>query len=800
MTQTADTLTQAVDTAIRKVAPLWPLKTFVAVNPYLGFTGQSFEATMADMARYAGARMALDRSAYLEAHAVGRITDPDLAMALARVPVADSPQALLEAAKTQVPSPRPLKTMADLTGAEWPQQVSERLSQFAAAWFDAGQASFAAPGQRQGLYAAWRAEMMLDYTSELLGIRDARKTATALPDTAQDLFGIAVEKLGLAEPQIVPYFTRLILSQPGWAGFARYKLWQAELYGETDDMLADLLAARLGWELLLHPLADANAWESTKVSYTRPPAYDARVDLALQTAYELAWQRKMQNVFASDLPASSDGIRPALQAAFCIDVRSEVFRRALETAHPGTETIGFAGFFGAAIDYTPLGHSEAGARCPVLLTPSLSISETAPSKEALAITRRARLTFRTALSGFKQAAVASFGYVETLGLGYAGRLTGASLGRWRLTQEPSRAGLTKAEANKLAPDLADVPVDARLDMAATVLTAMSLTGPFARLVVLAGHGGATVNNPHAAGLDCGACGGHDGAANARLACALLNDPDVRRGLPSKGINVPEDTWFVPALHDTTTDEVTLFDTDALLSTHASDLTELRDVLARAGALARVERANLLNLAPGANTHRAIAARATDWSQVRPEWALAGCAAFVAAPRHRTAGRDLGGRAFLHSYDWQADAKAGYGVLELIMTAPLVVASWINLQYYGSTTDNQVFGSGNKVLHNVTGTIGVLEGNGGDLRSGLPWQSVHDGERLIHEPMRLNAVIEAPIEAMNDVITKHDALRELVDNGWIHLWQMDARGRIAQRYLGSRAWEALLPQSSGELAA
>jgi uncharacterized protein len=150
--------------------------------------------------------------------------------------------------------------------------------------------------------------------------------------------------------------------------------------------------------------------------------------------------------------------------------------------------------------------------------------------------------------------------------------------------------------------------------------------------------------------------------------------------------------------------------------------------------------------------------------------------------------DLGGRAFLHSYDWRQDT--GFGVLELILTAPVVVASWISLQYFGSAVDNRVFGSGNKTLHNVAGALGVLEGNGGDLRVGLPWQSVHDGERLVHEPVRLSVVVEAPAAAIDEVIARHEHLRHLLDNGWIHLFAMDDAGRVALRYAGGLTWEPL----------
>jgi hypothetical protein len=85
-------------------------------------------------------------------------------------------------------------------------------------------------------------------------------------------------------------------------------------------------------------------------------------------------------------------------------------------------------------------------------------------------------------------------------------------------------------------------------------------------------------------------------------------------------------------------------------------------------------------------------------------------------------------------------------------------------------------------------VGVLEGNGGDLRTGLPWQSVHDGERLAHEPLRLNVVVEAPVAAINDVLRRHPQVRALADNGWLHLWAMDDAGALSHRYAGDLAWD------------
>jgi len=316
---------------------------------------------------------------------------------------------------------------------------------------------------------------------------------------------------------------------------------------------------------------------------------------------------------------------------------------------------------------------------------------------------------------------------------------------------------------------------------------MSLADNFAKFVLIVGHGASTVNNPHATGYDCGACGGHSGEANARVAAAVLNNLEVRNGLEKEGIHIPENTVFLACLHDTTTDELTIFNEYEVPTFMETDLTSLKQSLANAGRSARSERYLKLE-SDTKDSDKSILFRSKDWSQIRPEWGLAGCSAFVVAPRERTKGLDFGGSSFLHSYDWKKDE--GFPVLELIMTAPMVVTSWINLQYYGSTVDNKHFGSGNKTLHNVTSGVGVLEGFSGDLRVGLPFQAVHDGEKYQHEPLKLNVIIEAPIEAMNAILEKHKMVRDLCDNGWIHLLAMNESGKVSHRYNGNMKWEVI----------
>ena len=827
----ASIVKDAVERATHAVAPVWPLKTFVAVNPFHALADRSVAEAARTVARTAGARMTMPRSFYVEALASGRMGKKHLAEALAEaatradVELPSNEEALLELIHREPTSlPHALvPTVADVVGGtsgrDWARIVVDRMGAWAAAYFDEGQqASWPSPWRGLGPYEAFRREASLDATPEVLGARGFRRAIQTLPTDATRAIEHALARLGVPEPSLDLYLQRLLGSIGGWASFARQRVWDSELHGKTDATLAEVLAVRLAWEAaLLESFSSRGAEEAWSVARTNiqsapgVPDVDLTLDLILQSAYEKAWQEGFLGELGRPEPRRDRG-RPRVQAAFCIDVRSEVFRRAFEAAEPECETIGFAGFFGFPVEYVPLGQEKGGAQCPVLLTPKGVVLESvalATSEESARVAARRILDrrARNAWKSFKTSAVACFGFVGPVGLAYLPKLLTDALGVTRTVPHPSHDGVG---ANvTLGPDLAPrthagrrvgLTHDERVAMAEGLLRGMSLTSGFARLVLLTGHGSTTVNNPHAAGLDCGACGGHTGEANARIAAMVLNEPAVREALAQKGITIPTDTVFLGCLHDTTTDEVTIFDRHAVPASHAGDLERLTACLASAGAGARVLRAPLLGEDPAdPATDARILARSRDWAQVRPEWGLAGCAAFIVAPRDRTAGKDFGGRSFLHSYDWREDERAGFSVLELVMTAPMVVGSWISLQYYASTVDNRVYGCGNKVLHNVVGTIGVLEGNGGDLRVGLPWQSVHDGERFVHEPMRLNVVIEAPIEALNAIIAKHASVRALLDNGWLHLYALNDAGAVSHRYVGDLEWESIDPARQRDAA-
>lgn len=786
-----EALARAANQAVRAIPPAWPLTATVAVNPFLGQVSETLDHTAARLARIGGVRLALPRKHYADKIAKGEITDEDLIAALqssALFSRIDLPA--LKAAVGEEPQPViALPTMADLaaraTGKDWPGLVSERIGTFAAGFFDQGQALWAA-SRRNGLYAAWRAFATHDLTPEILGLKGFSIHVDETPETPDGAIERAAVSLGLgAEPGT--YFHQLLLTVGGWAQYARHIQFKAEIEGRTDTTALELLAIRLVFEEVLyarHKTEIEREWQQVRHKHVEPvsPDFDTVIDGLLQVAAERAAQRKLAATLAAPSTIKVAELRPVLQAAFCIDVRSEVFRRSLESVDPGVRTLGFAGFFGLGASHKGFASDVSEHRLPVLLKPSVfSCSAVDHDGDA---DRQARFSARAtrAWGRFKLAAVSSFAFVEAMGPVYAGKLIRDGLG-FHKGKGPDAA------KPRLAPSL---DLDTRVVIAATVLKAMSLTEGFGRFVLISGHGANVVNNPYASALHCGACGGHAGDVNARLLADLLNDRAVRETLAINGITIPADTVFVGGLHDTTTDTVTLFEDDLETDIQPEDIVRIRQWLAQAGHLTRAERARRLPRA----TADSVIERSRDWSEVRPELGLAGCRAFIAAPRTRTAGRSLEGQAFLHDYVWKTDE--GFKILELILTAPVVVASWISLQYFGSCVAPSLFGAGNKLLHNVVGGIGVVEGNGGNMRAGLPWQSVHDGEHFVHEPLRLTVAIEAPKEAITDILKRHAQVQALFDNGWLSLFALDERGQMAWRYTGSLAWTDMRQDAGSDI--
>lgn len=808
--------------ACSAIAPAWPLDRAIAVNPHwerIGLTVREVAARMAVLGRI---QVFPPREQLAAAWRSGRIQPADLQAALARFPQAAAagldPSALIHALTQPAALPK-LPLLIDVLDDDpqgqsrlsWRQAITHQLSQTCAAYFDRHQADWQ-PRRDAGLYAFWRDTITHDHgIGVLMGLPDIAQGLHVLPQSRQAAERWALERLGLPEEAWADYLEAVLLTVNGWASWCAYLGWEARLQGGSDSHLRELLAIRLAWGAILLECRGGSsaqrafaalqvAWEQAESLMTL--AHERLlVDEIWQTALEVGYQqglaRRLQFV-SSDAPLMLPLTPPDVQAVFCIDVRSEPLRRAIESAGPRVQTLGFAGFFGLPISYSPLGTQLNRPQLPGLLAPALAVtedviepgSEQAPLRQA-ALQSRERAFARTRqwLSATRWPN-AAFSSVEAVGTGYLGKMLGllrpATAPRERLEAE----GLSARYRPVCRPTLSGLDLDAKLTLAAKVLHAMSMDRSIAPLVLLVGHGSQSVNNAQAAALDCGACCGQTGEINARALARLLNEAPVQSGLRERGWPLPAELAFVAALHNTTTDEIEGFDLDLLPASARARWDRLQPVLVQAGDQVRRERAASLGLDPRAPASALLVhlqRRANDVAQIRPEWGLAGNAAFVIAPRTRTRGTVLEGRVFLHDYDARQDADGS--VLELLMTAPMLVTHWINWQYHASTSEPERLGSGNKLLHNVVGgRLGVFEGNGGDLRIGLARQSVHDGSDWRHEPVRLTVVIDAPAEAIEHVIRKHAAVRHLVEHGWLHLWRF-AEGGGFRRYDGG-AWRSV----------
>jgi len=775
-----------VAAAAHDIVPSWPLDSFIAVNPLAGTENQPFGSGAA--AGVAFARPNLD--CVTDFHR-GRITVEALERALvARVPALAQ---TVPVGGTGIPA----ATIAALDMIEHPNAEHGRapdrgtsLDGYLSIWIAAYVSPdplWAMPHRGEGFYGAWRRLALVDPVLP----RAVRRRISAAPEGPDSALEHAVSALEVRD--LREFLRDQLTALPGWVAHIK---WRAEKVGDID--LTSYLAVRLTLSAALGGAAPAEpstatapafvdtTWEraariadSVAGDAVTPDAVAAVARVLVEhppAEHPLTWQTAYEATYRADLVGRLGAIpeptdRPDIQVVMCIDPRSEGLRRQLER-YRGVETLGFAGFFGVPIRFSRFGAQGAVNALPALLAPRHHVTERpldAASAERTLASARVRAALRHALHAADSSSTSPFAFAET-----SGWFSGA-VSALRTLVPTVHARLERAlspNADELATRVTVAEaftLEERAALAATAIRMMGMTR-IAPLVVLAGHGSHSTNNLYQSALDCGACGGNPGGANARAAADLLNDPAVRAALAGTGLVIPDDTVFVAAEHDTVRDTVTVLDPRSIPESHAKRVREFDELQMESGNRLVTERARVLPGAPARRTVSRLRRRADDWAEVYPELGLAGNAAMVIGPRELTRGVDLSRRVFLHSYRAELDPDGS--ALETIMTAPLIVAQWINHQYYFSTLNPGTLGAGTKTIHNAIGTLGVLAGHRGDLRRGLPWQSVGVGTELLHEPMRLTVVIEAPLQRIGRIVSGNQVLRNLFDNEWISLTARD----------------------------
>jgi len=528
---------------------------------------------------------------------------------------------------------------------------------------------------------------------------------------------------------------------------------------------------------------------------------------ALELSYRKNLLEKLSSTNQNDLlkPKSPSQV----QAVFCIDARSEVLRRHLENIGP-YETFGFAGFFGVPICYRPYGSDTELLLCPALIKPEKKIFEIPKTSHEKEIKKNEtgskwHHSGHSIFHDLKANNFSAYFLIDLLGglfglTFFAKTFFPAAYQRFRkklhqrlVPKVPTKLLLNRPiESDSSERDDVGFSLEEQVTLLENGLRMMGLTHHFAAVVFICAHGSTSENNPFAAAYDCGACGGNHGGPNARALASIANNPEVRKTLKARGIEIPPSTLFIAGEHNTTTDQVILFDIETIPPSHHAHLSQLQKDLDQAGMFVAFERVKKLPGAPQEKsfekTSSHVQLRSGDWAQVRPEWGLSSNAAFIIGRRKLTQGINLEGRVFMHSYDPEQDTTGK--ALETIMTAPLLVVQWICMEYYFSSTDPFVYGSASKVYHNVVSGIGVMVGRESDLRPGLPLQSVMNGKIHFHEPMRPLAIIDTPIERVQQIIHCHDILKTLFNNGWVNLVVWNSENASFQEYLGKDDWGPL----------
>lgn len=746
----------SIEEASKVIGKTWPLYTFVASNPLSGYENAPFPEAVRSAELNLKTKSFPAAALFRQAWERGEINNEILIALLKENDLSESPEHYLQQIEA-------IKNVQELNST---QTIDRITAKWLAAFMDEGLAEWDMPFKTEGFYAAWRHLVIYDSELGSTSLKELPKTSPeALEQLLQDI----------SETDYTAIFTQHLGALPGWTGYINHRTQSgSEWQQEYPINLIDYLAVRL-WtsqKLAIPLLSETQETTSDdlifKAQYTWLKAWEASWQQALVTTLE-AESITTNPIAATEIPEA--------QLVFCIDTRSELIRRHVESKG-NYETYGYAGFFGIAMDYENFKNGIIRKSCPPIVSSAYTVSETAqPNKEEKFSTYQNKSEAKNFENHFlkrmKNMLPSAFGYVEGSGFYYGLAMIGKTLLPrfiYRKNQRNASAVETMCEPqiNKVSNEnllAKGIPLEEKVGI---VKSAFDLMGwkQFAPLVLFVGHGSHSANNPFGSSLDCGACAASPGRHNARMLAKLANLPEVRKTLKEvHGVNIPDTTVFIGAEHNTTTDDIVLFDAEVSAS-HIEQVKKLKSSLSKTQQTATEDRLNTTR-----NSVASAQKKANDWGETRPEWGLAKNAGFIVGPRSLTKNTNLDSRCFLHSYDWELDMEGK--ALEGIMQGPMVVTQWINNHYYFSTVDNNMFGGGSKITHNITGKFGVVQGNGGDLKMGLPLQSLYGSdEEMYHQPLRLSVMIKAPITRVSEILTRNSNLMTLLDNEWIYLMVID----------------------------
>lgn len=746
----------SIEAASQRIGTTWPLYSFVTSNPLSGYEKSAFEDAVQEAGRFLKSNTYPSAAIYKQAYDKRDIDHSVLVDLLKTHNFSESPEAYLDvmaAAEKQVPK-------------EGASKLDVIMTKWLSAFMDEGLAEWQMPNKEKGFYKAWKALASYD---KAIG----KPSLKHLPDTSIDALELVLSAHNIHNYEEV--FNAHIAALSGWTGYIKHRKSVNSIWDQQFPIsIEDYLAVRLTIANHLGISVQMTSELPVKEEHSK-----------LKHLWLKAWETTFQNGLVADLKSNNSSFSPSkenktlpdAQMVFCIDTRSEMIRRHVE-ASGNYETFGYAGFFGIAADYQHYQEDITIKSCPPIVGSPYKVTETPnaelPEQDArFKKERKATKSKLHILQRLKNMLPSSFGFVEGAGAFYGLSLMAQSFAP-RLFSNVKHRNKQDYESfcqphiayndGKNSKD----PI-ALSEKVAIVKSGFDLMGweDFAPLVLFIGHGSHTTNNPFGSSLDCGACAASPGRHNARLLAALANETAVRQVLKSEHhIDIPENTVFIGGEHNTTTDEIVVFDGVVPVS-HKAQVEQLKASFRRAQETATAERL----MVTSGSIDLAIK-KSLNWGDTRPEWGLAKNAAFIVGSRSLTASMHLDGRCFMHSYNWKLDPEGK--ALEGIMGGPMVVTQWINNHYYFSTVDNDKFGGGSKITHNITGQFGVVQGNGGDLKMGLPLQSLKASDtEMYHQPLRLTTIIHAPLKRVESILRKNEHLQTLLDNEWMYLKVIDS---------------------------